>query len=100
MDEAVLREVFSAQGEITSVAVKEPAQVPSHVTSKTKFAFINFKTHEEAKRALERSKAAKEGDEVARLFLNGAVQVGFFKTKEQLKRQKEHEAKNKMNQPQ
>lgn len=86
VDEALLKEVFATVGEITSALVKEPATVPSHVQNKTKFAFMNFKTHEEAKKALEKAKAAKEGDEVSRLFLNGQVQVNFFKNKEQLKK--------------
>lgn len=100
VDDKSLALVFGQCGEITSVAVREPSNVPTHISNKTKFAFMNFKSHDEAKRALEKVKGLKEGDEVAQLFANGQGQAMFFKNKDQLKRQKEQDAKKKMSQPQ
>ena len=54
VDEAQIREVFGKFGEITSVSIKEPETTPSHITQKTKYGFINFKTHDEAKKVLDR----------------------------------------------
>lgn len=74
--------MFEQFGTITSVAVKSPSNRPSHVTTKTNFAFINFQQEAQAVAALATKENASES--VKGLFLNGEVQVCLFKPKDQL----------------
>lgn len=100
VDQTQLQEVFSKHGTLTSVAIKEPTSVPSHIQTKTKYAFVNYSNHEEAKRVLDKLKMLKDCDDIIALFHNNQHSVCFFKTKEQMKKQKEKEqnSKNKYNQ--
>lgn len=79
-DEGRLKEVFEQFGTITSVAVKSPPSRPSHVTTKTNFAFVNFQQEAQAVAALQAKDSPS--DALKALFLNGEVNLCLFKPKD------------------
>lgn len=83
--------VFSTYGEVTSCEVKMPASIPEYKPNlvPTKFAFINFKEKEDAKKALINSKYNQQVlelfDDPKNLYITYHVKKNRLNTLQQIK---------------
>jgi polyadenylate-binding protein len=79
--EETLKQIFSAYGEITSVAVQESTRIPKSIEShgvKLKFGFINFKSDACAKKAFIEAKKSPEVKKLISEFHNDSKDFLYF----------------------